>query len=127
MGGDKDTQDYANNKLSNKELDLGFYAYDRISGGKLFVVGSNDIIDSNLEPKYLSSEDEYASKWLVIFANTWLFDNDVQMGIGNKVTAYDTMEFKDASEAKRLMGLTALLPAAILLFGICVWLKRRHA
>jgi len=127
MGGDKDTQDYANNKLNNKELDLGFYAYDRISGGKLFVVGSNDIIDSNLEPKYLSSEDEYASKWLVIFANTWLFDNDVQMGIGNKVTAYDTMEFKDASEAKRLMGLTALLPAAILLFGICVWLKRRHA
>ncbi len=123
MGGDEDTKKYANTKLSNTQLDLAFYAYHRVNGSKLFVIGSNDIIDSTLAPK----DDEYASKTLVTFANTWLYDNDIQMGIGNKVTAYDTMNFKNADEAKRVMGITAILPASILLFGIAVWLKRRHA
>ena len=49
------------------------------------------------------------------------------MGIGNKATAYDYMEFKDEKEAKHVMALTAILPVAILIFGILVWIKRRHA
>jgi hypothetical protein len=123
MGGDEITADYADNNLSETQLDFGFYSYNRISGGKLFVIGSNDIIDSTKLPAKYS----LATTTLALFSNTWLYDTDIQMGIGNKLTAYDTMNFKDEKEAKRVMGLTTLLPIGLILFGIGVWLKRRHA
>ena len=122
MGGDEDTADFANNELNNVLLDFGMYSYNRVSGGKVFVLGTNDIID----PEYLP-KNPLATYYLALFANTWLYDNDIDMGIGSKTNAYDTMTFKDADEAKHVMAMTTILPGALLLFGIFVWLKRRHA
>ena len=122
MGGDTTTAEFIEEKLEGLRLDYGFYSYNKVSGAKLFVLGSNDIIN----PDYLPSQP-VASTTLTIFSNTWLYDNDIEMGIGNKATAYDYMEFKDEKEAKHVMALTAILPVAILIFGILVWIKRRHA
>lgn len=122
MGGDETTAEFVETELEGLRLDYGFYSYNKVSGAKLFVLGSNDIIN----PDYLPSQS-VASTTLTIFSNTWLYDNDIEMGIGNKATAYDYMEFKDEKEAKHVMALTAILPVAILIFGILVWIKRRHA
>ncbi len=124
MGGDENTADFAETTLNDKNLylDFGFYSYNIVSGGKLFVMGTSDIIDPDCLPNY-----SIASSTLAIFANTWLYDSNVDMGIGNKANAYDTMVFKNAKEAKRVMALTAILPVSILIFGVLVWLKRRYA
>lgn len=123
MGGDETTADFAEKELSGTLLDLALYSYDRISGGKLFVMGSSDLVDPTMTPK----KGELAASYLVLFSNTWLYDSDIDMGIGNKANAYDTMIFKSAKEAKRVMALTTILPAAIIIFGVLVWLKRRYA
>ncbi|MBR4627101.1 MAG: Gldg family protein [Ruminococcus sp.] len=124
MGGDATTAENAEKNLSGADfdLDLAAYAYDRISGGKLFVIGSNDLID----PDYMPAAG-YVTTQLVIMVNTWLYNTDVEMGLGNKANAYDTMNFKSAKEAKRVMALTTILPGTIMVFGILVWLKRRYA
>lgn len=122
MGGDAETAAYANDKLSNVQLDFGFYSYNKSTGGKLFAVGSSDMIDNDGV-----TYDVSGTQYLTIFSNTWLKDIDVDMGIGNKSNAYDTLEFADAKAAKKVMGMTTILPISIMLFGILVWLKRRHA
>ena len=127
LGGDDTTSDFANNDLNEIQVDLGFYSYNMVTGGKLFVLGSCDIIDPSCLPKTDANTPPIASSTLALFANTWLYDSDIDMGIGNKVNAYDTMTFKDADEARHVMAMTAILPVALILFGIIVWLKRRHA
>lgn len=122
MGGDAETAAVANEKLSNVQLDFGFYSYNKSTGGKLFTIGSADMIDNDKV-----TYDVSGTQFLTIISNTWLRDIDVDMGIGNKSNAYDTMEFADAEDAKRVMTYTAALPVAIIIFGIIVWLKRRHA
>ena len=122
MGGDAETAAIANEKLSNVQLDFGFYSYNKSTGGKLFTIGSADMIDNDKV-----TYDVSGTQFLTIISNTWLRDIDINMGIGNKSNAYDTMEFADAEDAKRVMTYTTVLPIAIIIFGIIVWLKRRHA
>ena len=71
--------------------------------------------------------DVSGTQFLTLLSNTWLKDIDVDMGIGNKSNAYDTLEFADAKAAKKVMVKTTVLPISIMIFGILVWLKRRHA
>ena len=122
MGGDAETAAIANEKLSNVQLDFGFYSYNKSTGGKLFTIGSADMIDNDKV-----TYDVSGTQFLTIISITWLRDIDINMGIGNKSNAYDTMEFADAEDAKRVMTYTTVLPIAIIIFGIIVWLKRRHA
>lgn len=122
MGGDEETAVYANDKLSGVQLDFGFYSYNKSTGGKLFTIGSSDMIDNDGV-----TYDVSGTQFLTLLSNTWLKDIDVDMGIGNKSNAYDTLEFADAKAAKKVMVKTTVLPISIMIFGILVWLKRRHA
>ena len=49
------------------------------------------------------------------------------MGIGNKLNAYDSMTFKDASHAKKVLASMIIIPAVLAVAGVAVWLKRRHS
>ncbi len=122
MGGDESTAEFADEELSDVELDFGFYSYNKLTGGKLIAVGSSEMIDDDT-----FTTDTSGSQMLVLMSNTWLKDIDVEMGIGYKMDSYDTMVFKDASEAKKTMAATAVFPVAVLVIGILVWLKRRYA
>jgi hypothetical protein len=121
MGGDATTKAEAK-KLSERQLDYGYYALDRITNAKLIVTGSTDIIDKVAIAPSLS-----ATQMLVTFSNTWLYDSDISMGIGNKMNSYDSMTFSDASHAKRILASIIIIPIALALVGVAVWLKRRHA
>lgn len=121
MGGDTVTHAEAE-KLSEMQLDLGYYALNRVTGAKLIVMGSTDIIDKDVIAPSLS-----ATQMLLTFSNTWLYDSDISMGIGNKLNAYDSMTFKDASHAKKVLASMIIIPAALAIAGVAVWLKRRHS
>lgn len=122
MGGDEITKDEADNDLSGVILELGYYSYNKVTGGKLIVMGSTDIIDKDTIAPSLSG-----TQMLLTFTNTWLYDSDIQMGIGNKINSYDSITFKDAAQAKGVLAMIIIVPIAIALAGVLVWLKRRHA
>ena len=121
MGGDDVTEKEAQ-KISGMQLDYGYYALDRVTGAKLIVMGSTDIIDRDTVAPSMSG-----TTMLLTFTNTWLYDSDVSMGIGNKLDAYDSMTFEDASHAKTVLASLIIIPIALALFGTIVWLKRRHS
>lgn len=121
MGGDETTKAEAN-KISDMTLDYGYYAMNRLTSGKLIVVGSTDIIDADKISPSVSG-----TQMLVTFTNTWLYDSDIKMGIGNKLTSYDYMTFSDAGHAKRVIAIIIIIPVSVAAIGVFVWLKRRHA
>ena len=122
MGGDDITAANAENELSGIGLAFGYYSFDKVTGGKIIVAGSTDIIDNDMISTSVSG-----SETLVLFSNTWLYDTDVQMGIGNKETAYDTISFTDSKHAESILALIIIVPLAVAAAGIIVWLRRRHA
>lgn len=124
-GGDSDTRADALTK-SDSPLAFGYYSYNKQNGSKLILFGSDEMI---------SDEFSYADKaWsvtgsrvLAIFSNTWLSDSDIDMGIGTKSNAYDTMHFSGAEQATSTLRIFLIIPAVIALLGVAVWLKRRYA
>lgn len=122
VGGDETTKKEADEKLSDTLLDFGYYSYNKSNGSKLIVVGSTDIIDADAIAPSVSG-----TQMLVTFTNTWLYDSDIAMGIGNKINSYDSMHFDNAASAQSAMIAIILIPIALIIVGVLVWLKRRHA
>lgn len=121
MGGDADTKKAAAERSYSEQV-YGYYSYNKQSGAKLIVIGSDDIIDDNNFTPHI-----VGSRVLTLFSNTWLFDSDVSMGIGTKSNAYDTMSFHSGEEATAKMRIFTIVPIAVALLGVVVWLKRRYA
>ncbi len=121
MGGDDDTAEVAND-LSNEPLIFGYYAYNKQTGSKLYLIGTDDAI-SNDRWTYATT----GTRMLTLFSNTWLYNSDIDMGIGAKSNSYDTLTFDDADDAARTIRLFFIIPALFGLAGLAVWLKRRYA
>lgn len=121
MGGDDITAKEAEG-LSNEPLVLGYYSYNKQSGAKLFLLGTDDIIDNDN-----ITVATYGTRMLTLFSNTWLYNSDIDMGIGAKSNSYDTLKFDDAKDASKTINLFFLAPVVFALAGLAVWLKRRYA
>ncbi len=121
MGGDSESQKEAE-ELSNTPLYFGYYSYNKQTLGKLILMGTTDIMDIDKVCWTISG-----TQYLAIFSNTWLYDTDIEMGIGNKSNSYDTMHFSDAPEAESVLRIFTIVPIVIALLGVAVWLKRRYA
>ncbi len=121
MGGDSTTEAEAK-ALSNTPLVMGYYSYNKQTGAKLILLGSDEMIDNNT-----LTYATYGTRMLTLFSNTWLYNSDIDMGIGAKSNSYDTLEFKDSNEAARTIRLFFIIPAVFALAGLAVWLKRRYA
>ncbi len=122
MGGDDITEAEASDKLSGIQLDFGYYSYNKSNGAKLVVMGSTDIIDIDAIAPSVNG-----TQMLLTFSNTWLYDSDISAGIGSKLNSYDSMHFDNAASAQTAMIAIILIPIALIVVGILVWLKRRHA
>lgn len=121
MGGDEKTVAEAKGK-SNTPLVLGYYSYNKQTGAKLIVIGSDDSIDNDRVTISI-----YGTRMLTLFSNTWLSDSDIDMGIGAKSNSYDTMIFEDGEDASKTIRLFIVIPVVFALAGVAVWLKRRYA
>lgn len=64
---------------------------------------------------------------MTLFSNTWLYDSDVDMGIGTKSNSYDYMHFEGNEQAEKTLRIFTIVPIIIALCGVAVWLKRRYA
>ena len=122
MGGDEVTAQQADEMLTNYALDFGYYSYNKHTGAKMFTLGTSAVIDDNYANAYTTG-----TQMLALFSNTWLYDSDVQFDVGNKFNSYDSMTFKSGEEATRVMVIVYVIPLAIAVIGILVWLKRRHS
>ena len=91
------------------------------TGAKLFVIGSDEPIIDDV------TETVLGTRALTLFSNTWLYDSDIDMGIGTKSNSYDTMTFADGNDASRTIQLFIIIPVIFALAGVAVWLKRRYA
>lgn len=122
MGGDDTTILEAENDLSGIELAFGYYSYNKLTGGKVIAIGSTDMIDADEVAPSVNG-----TGMLTLFSNTWLYTIEDELGIGNKVSAVDSMKFKDSGEATTAIAITVIIPLAVAVIGVAVWLKRRHA
>ena len=134
MGGDETTAKEADEKLSNISLDFGYYSYNKKSGAKLIVIGSTAPIDDvictpTVELSQASEEVSSTSgtRMLTVFSNTWLYDSEVQFGVGNKINSYDHMVFQDSGDANGIIAILYIFPAIIAAIGAFVWLRRRNS
>ena len=121
MGGDSQTAEEAA-ALTNEPMTFGFYSYNKQTGAKLYVIGSDSSIDGNEV-----TVTTYGTRMLTLFSNTWLYDSDVDMGIGTKINSYDTMHFSSAEEAESVLRIFTIAPIVLAVIGVFVWLKRRYA
>ena len=121
MGGDTESQTEAET-LSGEALYFGYYSYNKQTLGKLILFGTTDVMDIDKLYPTISG-----SQYLAIFSNTWLYDTDIEMGIGNKSNSYDTMSFADAQEAESVLRIFVIIPVVVVIIGVGVWLKRRYA
>ena len=78
MGGDDTTSSEAN-ALSGVELAFGYYSYNKLTGGKVIVIGSTDMIDADKVSPAVNG-----TGILALSTNTWLYENDGRLGIENK-------------------------------------------
>lgn len=121
MGGDASSKNEAET-LSGEALYFGYYSYNKQTLGKLILFGTTDIMDIDMLYYTVSG-----TQYLAIFSNTWLYDTDIEMGIGNKSNSYDTMTFADADEAESVLRIFVVIPVCVAVAGVAVWLKRRYA
>ncbi len=121
MGGDSETAKEAE-ALSNEPLVMGYYSYNKQTGAKLILLGSDEMIDDNT-----LTIATYGTRMLTLFSNTWLYNSDIDMGIGAKSNSYDTLQFKDADAAAKTIRFFFIIPVVFALAGLAVWLKRRYA
>lgn len=121
MGGDETAVAEAK-ALTNEPIVLGYYSYNKQTGAKLFLIGTDDIIDDNR-----ITIATYGTRMLTLFSNTWLYNSDIDMGIGAKSNAYDALIFEDENDASFTIKLFFIVPALFALAGLAVWLKRRYA
>ncbi len=134
MGGDDITAAEADEKLSGIALDFGYYSYNKQTQAKLIVIGTTAPIDDVVctptvdvpNNKYYVSSSS-GTRMLTVFSNTWLYDSDIQFGVGNKINAYDRMVFRDAKDATGTIVLLYVIPAVLAALGVVVWLKRRNS
>ena len=120
--------------LSGIGLDFGYYSYNKKNGSKLIVIGTTAPIDDVVcTPTVELSQDAdttsstSGTRTLIVFTNTWLYDSEIQFGVGNKINSYDHMIFKDSKDATGVIAILYIIPAVIAAFGVFVWLRRRNS
>ena len=134
MGGDETTAKEADEKLSGIKLEFGYYSYNKQNNSKLIVIGTTAPIDDVVcTPTVELSQDSdnvsstSGTRTLIVFSNTWLYDSEIQFGVGNKINSYDRMIFKDSKDATGVIAILYIIPAVIAAFGVFVWLRRRNS
>ncbi len=122
-GGDEETAQAAE-ELNGEliELEFGFYSYNKSNGAKMVALGTSDIIDSDTISASVSTTQQ-----LFLNSITWMYNPDVSLDIGEKVSDYAYLTFSGAEEAESVMNYFFIFPAVIALVGLAVWLKRRHS
>jgi hypothetical protein len=100
------------------------YSMDSIrNNAKMTVFGSAEFMtDEATDTNYY-----IAPLYLYLSTVTWMYNSDVDMNIENKTKVYDELPINSSESAKAMMAVFLAIPAAMLVAGGVVWLRRRDA
>ncbi len=114
--------------VNNTVLDLAMYSTSTLrSDAKIMVMGNAEFIDD------ATMQDDTKNSQMIIPVNlmlavfSWMYDSDldIDMHIDDKENRHDSMEFASENDANATAVVLAVVPAAVGLIGLGVWLKRR--
>ncbi len=91
-------------------------------GGKVFVFGSI----RGVETTEILKASSYSNGDFIINALSYLAGNNEALGIRAKVISSDTLAMTENQIALISFIMQYIIPLAILITGLCVWLKRRY-
>lgn len=105
-------------------LDLAAYSEDPTrNNSKLVVMGNAEFIDDeNLQEDYV-----IVPVYLYLSTITWMYNSDVNMGIGAKEKTYDYMTLKSEKEANSVLRVLCAAPIVVAAAGVLIWVRRRHS
>lgn len=110
--------------VDGRELTLSMYSVDSMrQNAKCIVFGSGEFITD----EGVSNEFFIMPLQLFLSSITWMYDSDVDMNIADKERYYDSLNVNSSNEARGLMALFVVVPAAVALAGVVVWLRRKDA
>lgn len=121
FGGDDETAAAAK-ELNSMQLELGYYSYNKGTGSKLIVLGTDDVLDTDSLSAAVA-----VTQQLSLSSMTWLYNSDINMNIGNKAASYDYMSFDNAASATSVLYIFIIVPICVAAVGLFVWLGRRHS
>ncbi len=118
--------DVTNQKVTDQVLDLAMYAKSESrSDAKVMVMGNAEFIDDeNVKQDYMIVP---VNMMLSVFS--WMYDSDqsIDLGIANKERTYDSMRMNSEKAANTTNIIFVVVPIAVGLIGLGVWLKRRYS
>ena len=118
--------DLTNQKISEQILDLAMYSTSSLrSGAKIMVMGNAEFIDDTS----VTQDYMIVPVNLMLSVYSWMYDSDLSldMGIANKERTYDTLRLNSERSANTANIIFVVVPAAVGLIGLGVWLKRRYS
>ncbi len=118
FGGTYDTE-----ALEGYELELALYSKDVArNNAKVTVFGNAEFIDD----EHIQDVSYMSSYYVYLSTITWMANQNLDMGIGDKAAAVDYMSLTEES-AYTLIFIFIALPVVIMLIGVGIWMKRRHS
>ena len=116
----------SNEKITDQVLDLAMYATSAgRSDAKIMVMGNADFIDDeNVKQDYMIVPVN-----LMLSVFSWMYDSDlsIDLGIADKERTYDMLRLNSEKAANTTNITFIVVPVAVGLIGLGVWLKRRYS
>lgn len=114
---------YDTDPLEGYSLELALYSKDvGRNNAKVTLFGNAEFIDD----EHIQDVSYMSSYYVYLSTITWMANQNLDMGIGDKAAAVDYMSLTEDS-AYTLIFFFIALPVVIMLIGVGIWMKRRHS
>ena len=111
-------------EYTNEQLNLAGYAKDiSRNDSKLVFFGSADFLDND----HIENSDFVSTQLLYLTTITWMYSTDIDMGITDKAPETDYIDLQNEHFSNSLLVIIGIIPIAVALVGVGVWIKRRNA
>ncbi len=114
---------YDSDILEGYALELAVYSEDKSrNNAKVTLFGNAEFIDD----EHIEDVSYLSSYYIYLATVTWMANQNLDMGIGEKSAAVDYMSLTESS-AYSLIVFFIALPVVIMVIGVVIWLRRRHS
>lgn len=114
---------YDSEPIEGYELELAVYSEDKSrNNAKVTLFGNAEFIDD----EHIEDVSYLSSYYVYLSTVTWMANQNLDMGIGDKSAATDYLSLTEDS-AYGLIFFFIALPIVIMIIGVAIWLRRRHS
>ncbi len=114
---------YDSDPIEGYALELAVYSEDKSrNNAKITLFGNAEFIDD----EHIEDVSYLSSYYVYLATVTWMANQNLDMGIGDKSAATDYLSLTEDS-AYGLIFFFIALPVVIMIIGVVIWLRRRHS